>query len=1111
MKKIISGSAAILLLILLLFSVSFAEDAVNPEQAEHHTNTSVVLIADDGFASLQAEKNISVQEIMDVYIAVVEEMGNAIHLQGVTSNNNSSSLRYRTEDGKTIDWNSIPTKADANTFRYSINSLNRDGYSDYDQIVILSGHMGQSDTTAIRKLNSAVPTYLFQALPYEDGSTLLSRYTAVAGLTISERTQLDSFGNVYYSINGNEAGSKAEIHFADSSVSNAGTLLQRMFLGSVFEGVIPVSNNTFSVPVSFVDEIYLMIDGTSLEDVRLISPDGTRYPVTSETIAQDNTVHGHIYPMSGNQYQVVSLRNIRDVGEWKIESSGEIKSAALFYTLKDGIDFSSLNTDIVNPELNGTVIEKGVLTFKTMNDPLIRDLFALYPSLRLRVTDSVNNAIESESTASDEQTDRIDIPFRTGGKHALVIRLVNGEKEIIKQTLEIEIIDKDPVFNREEGEEIVVYSDTLNDNEWSCSVEGWFSDPDGDQFVITKVGGDSNRISFADNTIKLHLEANVLDGSEDVILNAKSDTKEIKGTVKIVWRNLKTQIDNIRFTPSNEIMNEGETPEKRGKIRIRIQASYTGPDEERILQELEDCEAEIKDQAGNVVADAAFDKKNKEFLSTPFELPANAGEFKWTLFLHSKENKRPEWSYSVETDKVEIKNHAPAMHPEELLDDLLGEQYAFNTEDWRLEIPRNLVTDPDNDPINYHITILEKGKQDANTYTILNDDENKQVVLPNFGNFTITIQGEDNDGISSEEITKEIQLTDLKKELESLKGKIFTVPVKEQFTKREAVKLILQFASSDWTVRKKEVISDWLKKCIAEVSIDGKKIDETVKYNEENQTFTAEIKLPDKGNKYEYMILLKNQPEETPEVTVRATNPYVMEIVNHQPETSADSEFADKSVWVMKAEEYKELIIPQEAFQDQDDDTIQYTLELKQKNKEEPVINGEIITLPYTFSFAPFDFFELSREYQATVSVSDSDAEPVQQTMVITLKNKQLLFIIIGAAVLLLLIIIAIILYAVHRKNLPTFDGTVYFTYKGKEVSGDIQLKPWNKDKNIPLTIFAGSISTLLDNEQWEKMKKMELRPNKRTGFELYQVKAKQNASESMPYEISNGLSINKR
>lgn len=1096
-----------LLLCLLVFMVAFACGA------EEATNQiAIVLPAEDGFQSLLSEKGINLQEVLDIVINTAERVGDSITLLGATSNNNLSTLRYRTGEGGSIDWGKIPTKGTANTFRYTINSLEKEENNDFDRIAVISGKFAKIDGNAINRFSMYVPTYLYQTIDFEDGSTLVDQYLSVSDMTISGQKGTDEFGSPIYLVTQKNAKEPIEIHSIELQNDPAEEYLDSMLSGLVFDGIIPIDYNSFKIPVSYVDEIYLMLRGNQLEDMKLVSPDGTRYPFVIGNQTQERILNGQIYPFSGQQVQVMSLKPIMTNGVWKVESSGEIKGAELLYILKKNSNVLIESAELVDSHIDNTDIEKGFQTFTTISDSTIDDLFALYPSSRLRVTDTVNGAIETEGTATDEQPNQLNISFKTAGKHTLTFRLINKEQEIIKQVISLNVSDKAPVYNRAEDEEFIIFPDTLDTNEWKCSVEGWFSDPDGDAITISKAGGDSNRISFEENTLILHLQDNMLDGSEDVILIAKADAEEIKKTVRIVWRNLKTQINSIRFQPSIETINADDPLKKRTPVRVKIDIGYDGPDDAMILEELQNCIAVLKDRDDKIVAEASFDKENVRFVTDEFMLPSNRGEYSWTLSLDSKENSLPVWHLSKETEKIKIENHAPVSNPDLLSDALFGEQYVFDTNEWGFDIPRELITDSDSDPITYRIIITEKGQSKTETNTYQTIDEIGRITIPQFGDYSITIQGNDNDGIACEEVTREIHLTNLKEALENLQGSIAAVPEKEQYPKHDTVKLILQINDKDWSEKKATVIKDWIKKSRKDVTLNGTVIqDVKTVFNSENMTITSDIVVPDKDNIFEYQIILRNQTEDKTEVLVNASEPYSIKVINRQPELSENATFGDTDVWVMKAEEYNELVIPADSFHDLDDDAIQYKLKMVVKNGQNQEEQENIIELPYTFSFEPFGFFELSREYEATILASDGDAEATRFMFTIKLHNQQLLYIIIGAVILLLLIIVIIIIVAIHRNNLPEFKGYLYFMYNNKPISKDINLKPWKKQKSIPLKIFAGSIPILLDSEQWDKMKMLELRPSKTDGFNLFQVKAKSNAPEDFPYDLSNGLSVNRK
>ena len=1105
MKRKFCRFAEGLLLILLICLVPFA-----PSRSEEETRSiAVILVADDGFTTLSSENNISIQEVMDIYIAAAEEEGYKILLQGPSFDNSSSALKYSTGQ-ESPDWNLMPAKGD---LRFSVNGLTKEGFSVFDKLVVIAGHLGNTKDTAVNKLSAAVPTYLFQTMEFTEGEpALLSRYGSVANLTIPEQSGTDQYGNpVYNAVN--EQGT-AEIHFSESREEEAYDFLQRLLLGSVFDGSIPVQPAAFSIPASYVDDLFLLLRGDNLEDVKLISPDGARYPVVTNSNGGDNTLVGRVYPLSGTNLEIISLKEILQGGEWKIESSAEITAAELYYTLKGSADTPDSGAAFVDDQMDGQAIDKGVCTFRTLSDAEIRDLFALYPALRLRVTDTVDDAITGEITAPEEHPNKLDIKFGIGGDHQLTFRLMNGDREIRKQTLNISVNDQAPVINPDIGKEFVVYPDALEGNEWKQSVEGWFTDPDGDKIIITKVGDDTDRVSFADNTLTLHLEENILDGSEDVILNAKSDTQEIQETVKISWRSLKAQMNSVRITATLEPAEDGGSFVKRAGVRVRAAVNYEGEDKEKVFEELRDCAAVLKDQEGNIVAEASFDHENGEFVTKDFDLPEHRGDYRWTLCLESKENHLPQWNMdSDKTDKITIGNHAPVTEPDLLAGETFGEQYVFDVNEWGFTIPEGLITDQDNDPVSYTVSVREIGDSGTEPNEYGNPEDIGRIMVPDFGEYNIVIQGKDNDGSTSEEIINKVQLYNLKETLEGITGKISAQPAQESYTKKDKATLTLQLDTKNWSEKKKNVLTEWLAGCDTEVLLDEEVLEGVnAEYNEETVAFAAKVDIPEKGKEYKYKIRLKSKPDEVPEVESDGNAVFPLTVGNAQPVLTQDTGFTDIDAWEMKSEEYHPEI-PEGYFTDPDEDNIRYGLKLilKDPKQDQELLNEEDIALPYELSFEPFGFFELTREYAAEITATDDDAEPASETVRIVLHNRQLLYIIIGAAVLLLLIIATIILYAIHRKNLPQFRGKLYFANKDKPVSNEIDLSPWKKQKSVPLSIFTGSITTRLDDEQWERMKELEVRPNKEEGFRLYQIKAKADSPEEMPYDLSNGISVKKR
>ena len=1104
-RKLIRLAAC--LITLLLVSTACLAEAAEAPQASNGQTIAIILPADDGFQSL-LENNTDITEILTAYITVAEQLGNRILLQGSRNNNNPSSLQYRTGSG-TIDWSAMPQKGNAQTLSSTIGSLNKDGYNDYDKIIIVTGHFGGTVADDFKRIEKSAPTYIFQLLPFDDGSSLLLHYSKINKYSISEQGIPDIYGIPVYKAVSERNGEQVDIHLRTYDAVTSVQVLDDMLKETLYDGSIDIQPESFSLPATLVDELYLLLQSDSLANVKLISPDGTRYAITTTSEAQGDTLRSPELSLNGQQLGLISLKNVKASGLWHIENPTGVSGAKLYYKLKKSTSEQIQASSIVDPQLNETELKKGTEIFKVFSSDTVRDLFALYPALRIQVTDTLNNAINSENIADVSQPDQVALAFTKGGDHSLTFRLMNGDEEILRQTIQVRVTDNKPVFNRTAGEEIVVYPDTLESNDWNMSMEGWFSDADNDPITINMKGGDTDRVSFKDNTLTLHLPEGILDGSVDVYLTAISDSAETEGSVRLVWRSLTTQIKNIRLTLALESEKEGEPFTKRTKVKARAQMDYNGPDEEKILNELLDCEAVIKDQDGNIVTNVTFNDKTKEFVSDAFALPDMKGQYYWTLSLTSEAGHLPVWSIEKKTDRVNIENAVPVANPEALSDENYGEQYAFDINDWSLKIPENLITDPDNDPISYDI--LVKGENGTDSIHFSNFDEVQPVYLPAFGDYTITITGKDNDGILADEIVKKIQIKDLKQMLEGIKGVYSVEPEEELYRKRATVNLNLKLSTQEWTEKQTEAITNWLSNCLPEISVGNDIVsDARAAYDADAQTFTVQIQVPEKKGDYRCRIALKNRPEEQPEVLVNGSDPFILKVENHQPELMEETEFGDINPWVMKAEEYEGIVIPAGAFMDSDNDQIEYNLKLyKTVGTNEETIQDEKIGLPYTLHFPAFSFFDLNNQYKAEITATDNDNASESHTIDIKLQNKTLLLLIIGVAVLLLLIILAVILYAMHRKNLPKFGGALGFTQNGEPVSQDIALTPWEKQKHLPLSTFAGAINVLLDNTQWENLKQLEVRPDKNEGFRLHKVSSKN--KEDLPYDIGNGLEIQKK
>ena len=1104
-------SLIIILSICLGCTGESADNIEEVNQIEDGHTFAVLLPSDDGYKSLltEGEDNVPLQDALDVFISIAEDMGNYITLQGSTKDNNLSTLRYRTIDGTgSVNWATMPQTGNDATLSCTIGLLKKEAYSTYDRLIIISGHLSQTSLESKQAINTDVPTYLFQLSSFGDDNALLSKYAAIADLKIKEPLKVTPNGFTVYSATKEtkEKSIQTEISFKPYAAYRGDLFLNELLTETIFDGTILNQSDNFELPSSLINEMYLVVTGQDLSNLTLISPDGTRYLLGDNGEATGTILPVKTLSFGDRQLKLVSLKRIITSGTWQIDNNGQENTSRLFYTFKSNVQEMIQTAPIVDE--NGVAYSKGDVIFNASRNETIKELFAIYPALRLRVTDTINNTRKGEETASDETPDQVKIRFTEGGDHEIIFRLMNGEEEIHKQVISAKIQDQQPVFNRQDGEEFTVHPDTGDEMIWF--VKDWFFDPDGDEITITKQGGDTKRIKLTeDEQLILSLDNETdADGSEEVTLIAKSDTGNAVGTVRINWRYLQPKLEKLKTKTCVIVpVNDNDPLEKRSSVMLEAVINNSLCDErdkDQLRQQLSSCDAVVLDQEGTKVADASFD--DWVFRSEPFDLPDVKGEYHWTLQLKSKEGNQPEWSLLKDSDKIKITNHAPESNEIAALENVSGEHYLFDSQDWMLQIPEKLFTDADNDPLSYTLDI-EKDGNTVNNITINAGEDAEPIHMGDFGNYTLRINAFDNEDLhAAKEIEMKISLIDLKESLESLKYKLFAEPEKDQYEKKENIKLSLKFDKSGWNERSEKAYTQWLSSCDAKVLMDGNPLEDVeIKYHEDDQIFTAEVETPDHEKEYAYQIVLNSKPGIEPEITIGDKATVTLKVANNIPVFDEDKGPGNIIKWISKAEE-ETVTLPEEIIIDKDKDIInRHLIVYRQDKPDQPYLDTDI-SLPYTISFEPFSFFQLKNTYDVTVTITDNDNGASEYRIRIDLKNKQLLFIIIGAIVLLLLIIAAIVLYMIHRKKLPEFDGNIYFIFNGNKVSPDIDLKPWGKQKSIPVTIFAGSISILLNESQWEDMTSLELRPDKKEGFGLYLLKGKK--PETLPYTMSDGLEL---
>ena len=1094
------------LLVLLLPLCGAAEETTPDPSVNAGSDTyEIILPAEDGFQSLANMDQPSLTDVLDVFISVLENSGNKVRLQGATANNNASELRYRTEEGGNgIEWGRMPQRGNEGTFSSTIGGLNKEGYDDYNKLIVISGQLKSTISYNNKRVRTEVDSWFYQLGPTRDDISILEAYSRVTGLSYGQRKETNQNGFTTFA---SETGKRIAYQKAD--VYDGETLLDSLMTETVFDGFIENEGDAVGLPGNLTDKIALIVFGDGLENLKVVSPDGSTYQVSSGSMAGAGAPGSGLFRFGEHQAALFFFRGNTGTGMWKMTGAEKIFRSKLYYERK--ADYQSLvqSAPVIQESFGDEQIRKGTKTFTLADHPVSQDLLKLYPGARLKVSDTVADELVQETWSDETAADQVKLNLQKGGHHLLTFRLMNGEQELLRQAVEINVEDRPPVFQLKDGEEILILYDTYPNLLWQKDISEWFSDPDGDAMTITRIGGDSAKTSLQGTVLSFQAREGELDGSDEVRLQVSSDTSELNCGVRLVWRSLERDMQNLLIKSTIVPAAEESELEKRSQVRLTATVTVNAVERETILDLLSVCQAQVLDQKGAVIANAGFDRAKCSYESEVFTLPDLSGNYEWTLQLTSPENVLPQWQIVNRSDIVKIANHSPESHPELLADQeargKFGEQYCFAPEEWSVSVPEGLVTDPDGDPITYKV--LLNGQEAISGETL------KSIQISDFGNYEMEIRGYDHENAASKpEIKYTVRLLNLKEELESIQGILSVSPQEESYAKREKITATLQIDDSTWSERKKSAVKAWMKECRACILLNGESRDEIpVLFDEENMQFRAEIELPENNGTYSYQMTLENGESQTREVKNALAEPVQIIIRNAAPMVNDGVEAAsDISEWVMNAETYEDVRIPANLVSDPDGDPLSRQIRLQ---KEDGTIIREETdddTQDYILRFPALEIFTMSERYTAEITYVDNDNQTYTHTLRIELKNQKLLILIIVAWAILIAAIIALILYLRYRAKLPAFSGSIVFV-NGKDqiVSPEISLRPWGKLKHLPMTTFAGSIETLLSDKQWEALKKLELRPDGNNGFRIAEVNSsKKETGERTTAEIQGGLKV---
>ena len=1093
MKKQLVQTAIFLMAAVMICLGCFAEGDPETRTAESARTIAVLLPSYDGFKSVPVdEKALSLTDALDIFIAAAEEMGHNIVLQGATKDNDLSELRYRTADRLTaVDWSKLKTlrSDEMQILGRTCNLLTRDGYNTYDQLVVISGKLNPSTKGANPKLKkAAVPTCLFQLVPFDAGAnSLFDLFAKIAGLNVDESVETDTDGYSVYRVSDNN-GNHSEIIYKEYESFNTDSFLNELLSKTLFDGYFDIPSSTFSLPTSFIDDSWMIVTGDDLTDLAIVTSDGTKLAVVPQEDGQRNYLKCRMLNRNNKQIKIFPLKEVLSSQQLELENGGKDLSAKLFYFEKEAINSMLRDIKLIDDGALEKHCKKGSHTFDMVDTAIIRDLMTLYPTLRLSVSDTIGEVTKESVTAEENSPTKVTVKFQESGEHTLLFRLMNGENELISQMVSIKVEDQGLEPMQNDGETIVVHPDLNDTLVWS--VEDWFNDPDESDIIsIKKISDNDGRISFSEENkqVSLVLDNSMSDGSEDVYLQASSDTSTERGSITITWRYLAPQLNNLEISKCDIIPVKQDDPlTKRTKVYLYAKVNNAGEDQDLILQQLIACKAIVMDDDDNKVADATFDPEKMEFKSDTFALPDQSGKYRWTIRLGSGEDSILQWSCSERTGRVSIENHAPIADTTALGDDYFEEEILSDPKAWDMIPEKELFTDPDGDPVNITMSIEKEGVTTEYKY-----NQGETVSLEDFGEYTITFTACDNEGVSSvTNIVKYVTLINLFEKLNRVEGTLTSNSEEDNQSINSQFELVFQLNSKDWKDEEKEKYTEWLSNCSVTVFQNDQVLsDVDAVYDKNTQSFTTKINTPGNQGDYSYRVVLSNQTEDEEKVKITSKEPCIVHAENQIPFSNPDVALDDIDSWVIAAED-QQLTIPANAIIDNNDDIVSYHIKVVNMEDSDNPLRDEDVILPVDISFEPFSATQMTSNYEITITATDNDKQSGDRVFRVTLKNKKLLYILIGIATLVLLIIVAVVVYIIHRKRMPSFAGEICFQYHGKDVSRAIDLSPWKKQKRIPLQIFAGAINILLTDAQWDELNNFELRPDKENGYKLYQKKS---------------------
>ena len=426
----------------------------------------------------------------------------------------------------------------------------------------------------------------------------------------------------------------------------------------------------------------------------------------------------------------------------------------------------------------------------------------------------------------------------------------------------------------------------------------------------------------------------------------------------------------------------------------------------------------------------------------------------------------------------------------------------LNFDDFQLAFERGMFVDDENDNLTVYVTIVDPSNR-TEEYTFKGKDgvsSTWNYTPKAFGPWQCEVYATDENGKKSEVYAFRVVIEDA---IPGLPGLLSVIP--EHPEKGDLVRFLLKL---DWQEQYQELqIREYLGACTVSLT-DNYGESYEMKLSEETLSFESdEITMPYEETELTYTAVVKSGEKAEPEREFADFNKVEIQISNSAPFASAGS-LPPETRYLLDLKDY-ELPIPAGIFTDAENDD--YTVLIEIMSQDGNVSQALTINGTETASLRFSDFGSWTVRLTAT-DKEGSSSEPLVYAA-ITLHNLKMIIMVAGAALAVLMAALIVILRIRHKKNMPKYNpgDKLMFTFrneKGKEETVSMDM-PVGDTESFPLSLFVVGIPVLLNDGQWNSLKKWKVCPTKGDRPELRPIDSKNSREDRRTeMELEDGLKV---